>query len=166
MKDRGAYGTLCKWKTCQAFKGGWGTQQKMVKASLQHGPQTPIRPSPIQSRLESEGWEGKKAGKGHQHALHHISLFFFFSSPPTKESPHLQVIVCVREGRGLQGRVQRTVVIKSLEHRARVTHEGNEEPRLQCWPKGGKGGLGNKLRLRRQRWYRNRVRARIQEGKE
>lgn len=47
--------------------------------------------------------------------------------------------------------MQRTVVIRSLEHKAEVTHEGNEEPRLQCCPKGGKGGLGNKLRLRRQR---------------
>lgn len=83
-------------------------QQKTVKASLQHGPSPHSRPSPIQSKLESKGWEGKKAGKGHRHALHHIP-FFFFSSPPTEEFPHLQVIVYVC---GLCGRVQGTVVIR------------------------------------------------------
>lgn len=102
-----------------------------------------------------------EAGKGHRHALHHIP-FSSFSSPPTKEFPHLQVTVYVW---GLWGRVQETGVIRSVEHKAEVTCEGDEELRLQHGANGGKGGLGNKLRLRRQRWYRNRVRARIQEGK-
>lgn len=77
--------------------------------------------------------------------------FLFLLLPTHQKIPTFTGYCVCKGGWVLQGRVQRTVVIRSLEHKAEVTHEGNEEPRLQCYPKGGKGGLGNKLRLRRQR---------------
>lgn len=84
--------------------------------------------------------------------MHCITLLSFSSPPHPPRNPHIYRLLCVCVWGGvLQGRVQRTVIIRSLEHKAEVTHEGNEEPRLQCCPEGGKGGLGNKLRLRRQR---------------
>lgn len=80
-------------------------QQKTVKASLQHGSQPPSQTLPIQPRLESVGWGGEGGRDGHRHALHHIP-FFFFSSPPTKEFPHLQVVVYVCVGCGGECRGQ------------------------------------------------------------
>ena len=105
----------------------------------------PIRPSPIQFRLEGEGWEGEE-GRIRVPACS-ISHSFLFLLLPTHEG----VSTFTGYWGGLWGRVQGTVVIRSLEHRAEVTHEGNEELRLQRCPNSGKGGLRNKLRLRRQR---------------
>lgn len=77
------------------------------------GPGPHPRPFPIQSRLEGEGWEGKKAGKGQTCMASHSFLFLLL---PTHQG--VSTFTGSMYVWGLRGRMQGTVVIRSLEHKA------------------------------------------------
>lgn len=103
-------------------------QQKTVKAPLQLRPPPQTLPHSIQAPEGGVGGEGGRGGA--RHALHHIP-FSVFSSPPTKEFPHLQVLVgvCVWAVGESEGHRQS---YDWTRRQKEVTHQDNEELRLQC----------------------------------